>query len=254
MEKYQDLLEEIIENSRQIFTSSLVGVYLHGSMAMGGFNPHKSDIDLIIVIQDEITDEQKLAFMKKVVLLNERAPYKGIEFSVVKEKHCNEFVYPTPFELHFSPMHLKWFDEKPQDYVEKMNGEDADLAAHFTIINHYGITLYGKARESVFSQVPRENYIDSIREDIASAKEEILDNPVYIILNLCRVLAYLKENLVLSKVDGGKWGLNNVDSKYHSLIEDALKCCSSDVEMNINKTMAVEFCDYMLKGIEKCQK
>ena len=250
MEKYQDLLKEIVEDSRQIFDTNLVGVYLHGSMAMGGFNPHKSDIDLIFVIKDDITDEQKLAFMERVVALNERAPQKGIELSVVKEKYCNDFVYPTPFELHFSTMHLKWFTENPQDYVEKMKGEDADLAAHFTIINHYGITLYGKARESVFSQVPRENYIDSICEDISSAKEEVLENPIYIILNLCRVLAYLQENLVLSKVDGGEWGLKNVDSKYHSLIEDALKCYSSDVEMNIDETMSVEFCTYILKGIE----
>ena len=53
---YQDLLNEIVEQSKQIFEEELIGVYLHGSMAMGCFNPNKSDIDLIIVIRNNITD------------------------------------------------------------------------------------------------------------------------------------------------------------------------------------------------------
>lgn len=54
---------------------------------------------------------------------------------------CNPFVYPTPFGLHFSAAHLKWFQENPDDYVKKMNGTDKDLAAHFTIINHCGVVF-----------------------------------------------------------------------------------------------------------------
>lgn len=60
---YQGLLDEIVEQSRQIFGEELIGVYLHGSMAMGCFHADKSDIDLIFVIRDRITDTQKLRFM-----------------------------------------------------------------------------------------------------------------------------------------------------------------------------------------------
>lgn len=45
---YQGLLDEIVEQSRQIFGEELIGVYLHGSMAMGCFHADKSDIDLIL--------------------------------------------------------------------------------------------------------------------------------------------------------------------------------------------------------------
>ena len=33
---------------------------------------------------------------------------KGIEMSIVTKTVCNPFVYPTPFELHFSAMHIGW--------------------------------------------------------------------------------------------------------------------------------------------------
>ena len=44
-----------------------------------------------------------------------------------------------------------------------------------------------------FDDVPIRDYIDSIWNDIADAEDEITDNPMYIILNLARVLAYVKD-------------------------------------------------------------
>ena len=44
---YQGILAGIVDQSRKIFGEELTGIYLHGSMAMGCFNPDKSDIDLI---------------------------------------------------------------------------------------------------------------------------------------------------------------------------------------------------------------
>ena len=58
-----------------------------------------------------------------------------------------------------------------------------------------------------FADVPVQDYIDSIWNDIAEAEEEITDNPMYIILNLARVLAYIKDGLVLSKKRGRRMGI-----------------------------------------------
>ncbi len=236
--------QKIVSECKNIFKNNLVGVYLHGSMAMGCFNPHKSDIDLIIVIDEDISDEQKLDFMNKIVELNEVAPEKGIEMSVVKREYCKPFVYPTPYELHFSNGHLGWFKTNPKDYVERMKGMDKDLAAHFTIINKYGKTLWGDNIEDVFGEVPREAYLDSIWYDIENAKEDVLDNPMYIILNLCRVAAYVKDEAILSKKQGGKWGVKNLSPEFSNLISGALECYSSDKIMQVEDEEAQRFCEY----------
>ncbi len=78
---YQTILDEIVEKSRQIFREALTGIYLHGSMTMGCFHPLKSDIDLILVIREQITNRQKLQFMNHIVELNTAAPSKGISLS-----------------------------------------------------------------------------------------------------------------------------------------------------------------------------
>lgn len=244
---------KIVETCKKIFENKLVGVYLHGSMVMGGFNPDKSDIDVIIVINDDISDNQKHEFMKNIVELNKLAPAKGIEMSVVKRKYCKPFVYPTPYELHFSNSHLEWFRNEPEDYVKRMNGTDKDLAAHFTIINAYGKCLYGAAIDEVFGEVPREDYIDSIWYDVENAVEDVGDNPVYIVLNLCRVVAYLKDSRILSKKQGGEWGLKNLPCEYKELITEALECyvSATDEDMIPDISVAHDFCRYCIELIEK---
>lgn len=259
MDEYINLIDDLVRQSQNILGRNLVGIYLHGSAVMGCFNSQKSDLDFIIVIKEDISNTAKRAYMDMIVKLNEQAPKKGIELSIVKESVCSPFVYPTPFELHFSIAHLNWYQTDPDDYIEKMKGTDKDLAAHFTIISHRGKTLYGKAICKVFSEVSRENYFDSIRNDIENAPEEITEDPTYIILNLCRVLAFQREDLILSKSEGGKWGLSNIPQnippKYSGLIEGALtdyESCNSNSEHDRmpDETLAKEFADYMLTQIK----
>lgn len=246
---FKELLSDFVEVSKEIFKTNLTGVYLHGSAAMGCFNPDKSDLDLILVVKTDIPDAEKMGFMEHVVEFNEKAPSKGIELSIVKKEFCKPFVYPTPYELHFSETHLNWFETNPKDYIGKMRGTDKDLAAHFTIINRYGIVLYGESISEAFGEVPKENYIDSIWFDIENAKEDIVENPMYIILNLCRVLAYLQEGLILSKKTGGEWGIKMLPERFGELIESALQDYVSDNKMKDDIEMAAEFADYMIDRI-----
>lgn len=248
---YEKLLYDFTEMSRNVLGRNLTGVYLHGSAAMGCFNPQKSDLDLILVVNNDIPDDTKLEFMKHAVRLQENAPAKGMEWSIVKKEFCNPFVYPTPYELHFSPMHLKWFLQKPQEYVKRMKGTDRDLAAHFMIIHRYGKVLYGEAVGEAFGEVGRDAYLDSIRSDIENAREDIRSDPMYMTLNLCRVLAYLREDLVLSKKEGGAWGTGRLPQEFHALIRAALQSYESDEEMEFLPETAVRFADYMLGQIAK---
>lgn len=247
---YQNILDKMVESCKEIFREELTGIYLHGSLAMGCFNPNKSDIDLIIVIENDITDKQKTEFMKEVIELNKSAPAKGIELSVVKREYCKKFIYPTPFELHFSNMHVQWFQDYPSDYISKMKGTDKDLAAHFMIIRNYGIVLYGTGIDEIFGDVSKEDYVDSIWSDIEGAEEDILENPVYVILNLCRVAAFLKDGLVVSKKQGGEWGIKNLAVRYQDLLTDALECYASGEEWKPGEKDARTFAVYMLGSIK----
>ncbi|WP_291648412.1 aminoglycoside adenylyltransferase domain-containing protein [Clostridium sp.] len=246
---YEDVLKSVSIEYKKILRDNLVGIYVHGSIALGCFNWDKSDIDYIVVVNKPLTEEIKLKFMDFTIELNKQAPPKGLEMSVVLKEYCTNFIYPTPYELHFSNMHLDWYNSDSKDYCKKMSGFDKDLAAHFTIIKNSGVVLYGLTINEVFAEIPREDYLDSIKNDISDAKSEVYYNPVYILLNLCRVLAYVRDNLILSKEKGGEWGLYNLDKCYHKIINEALYSYKTNEIMKVDEEEAKEFSDYMLKNI-----
>lgn len=243
------LLRTFCHNSIAILSDTLSGIYLHGSAAMGCYHPQISDVDLILVIHADLTKETKISFLDMVMELNRHAPMKGIELSIVQEKYCNPFVYPTPFELHFSPAHMDWYQNDPEDYVEKMNGTDPDLAAHFTILYHRGRRLYGKEIREAFAQVPSEDYLDSIRNDVVGAHDEILKDPMYMTLNLCRVLAFQNDGLILSKAEGGLWGLEHLPHEYHALITLALTQYQTGQKFKAEDDILKNYANFCLSAI-----
>ena len=245
------LINGFVEQSKKILRDNLVGVYLHGSLVMGCFNPQKSDIDLIIVIDKPISDSVKRAYLDTVVQFNALAPKKGIEMSIVLREVCKPFVYPTPFELHFSAGYLEWYGEDPDDYIREMTGTDKDLAAHFTIINKRGKCLYGVPIEDVFAEVPSSDYMDSIWFDVEGATEEITEYPMYLTLNLARVLAYKKEGLVLSKKEGGDWALEHLPAEYRPLIADAMREYSESAEIVYDDMLAKRYAEYVIRELKQ---
>lgn len=245
-----EILQKIKDDYQNILKNKLVGIYVHGSIAFGCFNWGKSDIDFLVVVNEALDQEEKELLIAELLVLDKNSPQKGLEMSVVLEMVCKPFVYPTPFELHFSNAHKERCKSDLAEYCRNMNGVDKDLAAHFTVINKVGMTLCGKEISEVFEAVPKRDYVDSIWYDIENAAEEIKENPVCIILNLCRVLAYLEDDVVLSKKQGGEWGIESLPVEYCTLVEKALESYQSDVEF-VKNDMVHDFADYMLRCIKE---
>jgi streptomycin 3"-adenylyltransferase len=131
-----------------------------------------------------------------------------------------------------------------------MQGTDKDLAAHITIIHHRGKVLYGKQIHQVFDPVPQEAYMDSLWCDIQQAEEGVLNNPVYVILNLCRVLAFRKQGLILSKKEGGEWFLDQQpDSPHRFLVSTALAEYQTGTPGTYDPGSAQEFATKTLQDI-----
>lgn len=248
----EQLLSEIRSFTIALLGDSLVGIYVHGSCAFGCFHFSQSDIDYLVIVDRPLTLAEKTAYISKILDLVPQCPAKEIEMSVVLEKYCKQFVYPTPYDLHFSNTYLERAKANITAYCEQMQGEDPDLAAHFTVTRAVGIPLFGKPIGDVFASVPPAAYLDSIWLDIENAPADILQNPIYNILNLCRVLAYCKEERVLSKVQGGEWGLEHLPKKFHYMIRDALRGYNGDGKFSVfgEEACLQEFASELLERIK----
>lgn len=218
MEEYATALAKRISG---LFQYKLTGVYLHGSLAMDCFNPEISDIDLLIIVEDGISKDEKKAlddlFLKEY--RGDHLPAKGLEVSVITRGNVRPLLYPTPFDYHFSDMHIDAIRRGDATFP----ASDPDIAAHIAVIRTRGRALIGEPIESVFAPVPHTIYMRAIYYDIQDAETDILKQPTYMILNLCRVYQFCINQSVASKKEGGEWGLQSLPVRFHPIIQKAMK-------------------------------
>jgi streptomycin 3"-adenylyltransferase len=225
----KDFLNEFIQIFQDAFGENLIGIYLHGSLAMGSFNPISSDVDLLVVVRNRLTWEEKNAIGERLLYLSEQAPPNGLEMSILTFSNLTPFQYPTPYELHFSDGNKDHFAQGTNDLTDGLTAPD--LAAHFVITKARGVCLYGEPIDTIFPDVPREYYLDSLAQDAEWSTQNILQGadygecavPVYAVLNYCRVLAFIEEDLITSKREGGQWAIKHLPADYKFIVQEALR-------------------------------
>lgn len=213
------LLKDIASDYQGILGKNLTGVYLHGSLAMDCFNPKTSDIDFLVVVKHPINHRQKERLVEILLSYDALAPAKGFEMSVLLLSNTMTFTYPTPFLLHYSPSHKEAFI-KNGTLCE--NGSDPDLAAHITVLKKRGRIICGDTVERVFGDVPKSDYRRAIRYDLEDVDKMLDTDTTYFVLNLCRTLYYVEEEVIASKREGGEWALKHLPEAYSQIIQNAL--------------------------------
>jgi hypothetical protein len=124
-----------------------------------------------------------------------------------------------------------------------------------------GFRVWGAPLSDVFSRIPAKYHLRSVIEDIQCTKKYLHKNQenvgynvvVYWILGSCRILAFIREGKVLSKAEGGLWGLANLPEEYYKLIEQAFQNYQSREKENVtwNQKELDAFVDYMCTVISR---
>jgi streptomycin 3"-adenylyltransferase len=214
----REQLGVLVSELESILGNELVGVYLHGSLALGCFNPQRSDIDLIAVTRRRLNAKERrrlgaLMLRSSGARERPREPPYPLEVSILRETQLNPWRYPTPFDFHYGESHR---DRFTAGEFGPLWGEDHDLAAHITVIREAGVTLAGPSIDEVFPTVPWADYADSLLRDLVWSRERRLD--LYGILNASRIWATFAERRLHSKLSGGIWALENAPKEFHRLI------------------------------------
>jgi predicted nucleotidyltransferase len=250
-------VEQFVRGVQEILAEELAGAYLHGSLALGCFNPERSDIDLLFVIREGMTVETKRQ-LAELLLRYSGAP-RPIEVSFLRRQDLDPWQYPTPFDYHYSEEWRHQVEEQLRSGAWRNWNQDQhcdpDLAAHITITRSRGHCLSGRPIESVFPAVPREHYVASIVDDFEWARDRIVKTPVYFILNACRVLWYLLEGAICSKDEAGEWGTRSLPERFRAVVSQALdRYRGVRQDERFEASALSEFADHMSWEIDSARR
>jgi hypothetical protein len=214
-----------VEHLTDLMGTALAGVYLHGSLAYGCFNPEASDLDLLVLASRPLLRDTKLGVAQ--ACLRRSLQPAPVELSVLAPSDLSPWQYPTPYQFHYSEA---WRERLSADTTSTawlawstgQQGRDPDLAAHITLSRARGIALVGKPPAETLPEVPPAEYLASITADSEAALTQPLTNPVATVLNLCRVAWYLRAQVLSSKEEAGVWAQEAVRAAHKALVRQAL--------------------------------
>ncbi len=202
LRKYIYLLNE---ETKELIGEGYVGTYIHGSLALGGFLPKSSDVDLLLIVSQEISKECKKNLTD--LFLKKSGEIFPIEISILSISQLNKWEHPSKFEYHYSE-YWRDFHENNKEFQEIPVQRDPDLAAHLTIINQNGIAIEGPDIVRIFPPIPKEHYIQALIVDVKDGLDDIQENPIYFVLNLLRVYKYMIDGSIIGKKEAGEWGVS----------------------------------------------
>ena len=199
------LLNQFLNRVRDVLADEFFGLYLHGSLALGDFDPASSDIDFFVVTHHALSAEtfDSLASMHTELEATGLAWISKLEGSYIPLDAIHRYD-PTN---HRHPRY---------DYGTKMHlcGHGSDTYIQYWALREKGISLAGPAPLSFMEPVTA----DELRQASVGILQEWwlpqmadtsrLQKPgyeSYAILTMCRILYTLEHGAIASKPAAGRW-------------------------------------------------
>lgn len=221
------VLGQFVAGVQELLSDNLVGIYLVGSLAVGGFDLD-SDIDFLVVMNEELTDETASALQAMHARIYEQTcyPAKHLEGSYISRDVLNRSEAVDIQKL--------WYLDNGSTILERST--HCNKWHVRWVLRERGIRLLGPEPDSLLDPVPEE----LIRKEIAGMMRlvaaEFADainggltfwtsrfGQSFAVLTFCRMLHTLQTGTVRSKPAAVKWGLKNLDPVWGDLIQKAWK-------------------------------
>lgn len=197
VERYLDLLSDRLDD---LLDTTLEGLYVVGSLALGGFVLGQSDIDVIAVTSSAPSDSLKRDVVDALSHPRLECPSRGLEFVLYDEPAVTIASRLGGFEINLNTGPGMTFGCSFDPESEPAHWFVVDRS----IARSKGLRLVGRPREEVFAEIPASWILESLLEMLMWHRTHE-SSGANIVLNACRSWRFAEEGTWSSKVDGAQW-------------------------------------------------
>ena len=215
------LLNVLLPAVQAILGNRFVGLYLHGSLAYGGFNPETSDIDFLVVT-DRSLPGGLFPALKEL--------HAGLFASELAWSQKLEGAYLPKQTLHrHDPAHapVPWLGVDGHFALETPG---SDWIIQRWILREKGLIISGPPLAGLIDPVNR----DALRQAVLGSLREWWSPPfpsperfqssgyqAYAILTMCRSLYVLEHGRIASKPEAARWAMEKLADPWRALVSAA---------------------------------
>ncbi len=175
-------------------------MYFVGSVALGGYVPGESDIDIAAVSSAALTDAQRHSVATAVLEASAVCPTRGVEFTLYRREVAGSRPVGADFEVNANggprmptAVHLDAAAEPGFWYV-------LDRA----IAHRSGLAISGPPARTIFADVPRSNLLEAMYQSMTWHRTHEKAT-LYSVLNACRAWRFAAGDVLGSKLEGAAW-------------------------------------------------
>lgn len=218
------LLNNLLKDAQAILGDQLIGFYIDGSLAFGGFDPATSDIDFIMATAGDLPDEivGQLAAIHRRITLSNRAYADQLEGSYIPLSALRRY---NPTDATHPNI------ERGPNEVLRPKYHHSDWVIHRYIAREHGITLHGPSPKALIDPVTPDDLRWATAEALRSwwatleAAESIRRSHPgyrgYVTQTMCRALYTLEHGEVIDKATACRWALDSCDEQWRPLIKNS---------------------------------
>jgi predicted nucleotidyltransferase len=182
---------------------AVAGVILHGSLILDDYVPGRSDVDVLVVIDDPPSDAQLAALTEAMASRRAEAP-GPVDLRLVTRQVAASPTPAPPLEAY-----LRLTPTSGVRVEERRHPAERDLAVELSVCRAHGRSLLGPAPAELLGEVP-DRWVVAAGDAQLAAWQAIGDDPPYAeltVLTACRVWRFAEEGRHASKAAAAKWAL-----------------------------------------------
>jgi hypothetical protein len=218
----------LAERSAAALGARALAVILHGSLALGSFTPGRSDIDLLVVVDEPLADGDVEALRRLFDAHRNDAPH-CVDVRVVTSAAAASPTRNPPMEAYF-----RLHPGEPSTLEARVPAEP-DLVVEFAMVRAHGRSLVGVDPRSVVGPLP-DQWVVEVGDRQLAAWERLADDAAHaelMVLTTCRIWRFSAEGVFSSKADAGRWALAHDPSL--TAVEQALRQRSGDHRATVDE-------------------
>jgi hypothetical protein len=166
---------------------------------LGGFAWQRSDLDILALSRDVLSDSQVKAVEHVLTPLN--YPAKGLELTLMTLHEAAEPELPAPhFQLHVA---VGGRDGRSEVVDARQRAGDPDLVLHIAVCRDYAEAIVGPTPRELLGEIPQQAVRRAVRAEIAWGRTNAPEE--YLVLTAARAWLFFDSGRIASKIEAGEW-------------------------------------------------
>lgn len=215
------VLDKLLTRIKVVLGNYFIGLYLHGSLAYGDFNPQTSEVDFLVGTEGSLPTET----FSDLKDMHARFFASGLAWS---QKLEGAYIPKDDLRRH-DPAHalVPWLGVDGHFALEQLG---SDWIIQRWILREKGVIVSGPALKSMIDPVSADDLREAVRSSLCEwwsppfpspERFQIVEYQAYAILTMYRSLFVLEHGHVTSKPEAARWAQSVLGEPWIRLISDA---------------------------------